>query len=338
MQTPPLTAALRRNFRVRLLRWYDKNRRELPWRANRDPYRVWISEIMLQQTRVTAVLDRYRDFLRRFPDVRALARAQSNSVLAAWSGLGYYRRARLMHAAARRIVGERGGRFPEDAAGWRELPGIGRYTAAAIASICYDEPCAVVDGNVERVLQRVLPAQAGNRWEQAAELLSKRRPGDFNQAFMELGALVCTPRAAKCTECPLRRICGTARAGVAPSSSRGARRQRAYVACSLTVAQGKVLLVQRAADETVMPGMWELPEVPLPSPEISASEMFSLKHAIMNTDYVVLVVLQNPDRPLPERTRDGAGWFSAARAAKLPLTGLARKALIRAGVFRSQGK
>src|SRR6266446_721170 len=142
-------------FAQRLLAWYDQHKRDLPWRADRDPYRVWLSEIMLQQTRVAAVLEHYRRFLNKFPTVSKLAAARESSVLAAWSGLGYYRRARMLHAAAKLVVKEYQGKFPRDSEGLRHLPGIGRYTAAAIASIAYDEPVAVVDGNVERVLERM---------------------------------------------------------------------------------------------------------------------------------------------------------------------------------------
>src|SRR5580704_4140793 len=143
-------------FRQRLLAWYDAHARDLPWRRDRDPYRVWLSEIMLQQTRVAAVIEHYHEFLRRFPTVKKLAAAREESVLAAWSGLGYYRRARMLHAAAKVVARERGGKFPATAGDLLALPGIGRYTAAAIASIAFGEPVAVVDGNVERVLQRVL--------------------------------------------------------------------------------------------------------------------------------------------------------------------------------------
>ncbi|HYX69772.1 MAG TPA: A/G-specific adenine glycosylase, partial [Terriglobales bacterium] len=183
-------------FRAALLAWYGRHRRALPWRATRDPYRVWVSEIMLQQTRVNAVLEHYRRFLRRFPDVRALARARQSSVLAAWSGLGYYRRARALHAAARRLVRDFDGGFPRTAEAMRTLPGIGRYTAAAVSSIAFGEPQAVVDGNVERVLERLVGRHlpAAQAWELAAQLLDRAHPGDFNQAMMELGATVCLPR------------------------------------------------------------------------------------------------------------------------------------------------
>src|SRR5580704_14564302 len=189
-------AAGRRRFQQRLLEWFDRYKRELPWRKDRDPYRVWVSEVMLQQTRVAAVVDHYQRFLRRFPTTEKLASARESSVLAAWSGLGYYRRARMLHAAAKRIVKEHGGKFPGGAEDLRALPGIGRYTAAAIASIAFGQPVAVVDGNVERVLQRVHGKNmAGEElWRAAGELLSQQRSGDFNQAMMELGATVCLPR------------------------------------------------------------------------------------------------------------------------------------------------
>src|SRR5271169_344350 len=198
-------------FRRRSLTWYARHARALPWRESRDPYRVWLSEIMLQQTRVAAVIGHYGEFLRRFPTVEKLAAAREASVLAAWSGLGYYRRARMLHAAAKEIVRERAGKFPETAEGLRTLPGVGRYTAAAIASIAFGEPVAVVDGNVERVLQRVSGRRlAGEEfWLAAEKLLDRQRPGDFNQAIMELGATVCTPRAPACLTCPVVDLCAT---------------------------------------------------------------------------------------------------------------------------------
>ena len=178
---------------------------------------------MLQQTRVAAVLEHYARFMERFPAVRALAAARENSVLAAWSGLGYYHRARRMHQAAKLIVKERGGVFPTTAEAWREIPGIGRYTAAAIASIAFDEPVAVVDGNVERVLERLLGREDGREvaWQRAEALLDRERPGDFNQAMMELGATVCTPRAPQCLVCPVNSLCVTR--GVEAPKPKGAQ-------------------------------------------------------------------------------------------------------------------
>src|ERR1700722_2117022 len=200
-----LDESVSREFRARLLPWYDAHARDLPWRKSHDPYCVWLSEIMLQQTRVAAVIEHYHEFLRRFPTVQKLAAAREASVLAAWSGLGYYRRARMLHAAAKVIVRAHGGRFPHTEKGLRALPGIGRYTAAAIASIVFDQQVAVLDGNVERVLQRVLGERLVTEelWAAANDLLDKRRPGDFNQAMMELGAVVCTPRAPVCLTCPV---------------------------------------------------------------------------------------------------------------------------------------
>ena len=164
MNSPQAIAnALGNEFRERLLAWYDAHARDLPWRKDRDPYRVWVSEIMLQQTRVAAVIEHYHAFLKRFPTVQKLAAAREASVLSVWSGLGYYRRARMLHAAAKIIVRERMGKFPETAEEWRSLPGIGRYTAAAIASIAFGDPTAVVDGNVERVLQRLYGKTPGRR-------------------------------------------------------------------------------------------------------------------------------------------------------------------------------
>src|SRR5579872_889128 len=183
----------------------------MPWRGARDPYRIWVSEIMLQQTRVAAVLEYYPRFLKKFPTVKKLADARESEVLAAWSGLGYYRRARMMRLAAQKIAGELQGKFPRTSAGLRDLPGIGRYTAAAIASIAFDEPVAVVDGNVERVLTRIHGRELlqAEMWELAGSWLEPARPGDFNQAMMELGAIVCTPRAPSCLTCPVVELCAT---------------------------------------------------------------------------------------------------------------------------------
>ncbi|MGB9203051.1 MAG: A/G-specific adenine glycosylase, partial [Terriglobales bacterium] len=199
------------DFRRALLGWYDQHRRELPWRKTRDPYRIWLSEIMLQQTRVAAVVDHYRIFLQRFPDIQALAAATEDAVLATWSGLGYYRRARMLYQCAKELVRKHGGRFPQTAEALQTLPGIGRYTAAAIASIAFAEPVAVVDGNVERVLQRLtgIKLTTPQTWQRAQALLASSRAGDFNQAMMELGATVCVPRQPRCPTCPVRKWCVT---------------------------------------------------------------------------------------------------------------------------------
>jgi A/G-specific adenine glycosylase len=275
---------------TRLLAWYDAHRRDLPWRRDRDPYRVWLSEVMLQQTRVEVAVPYFERFTARFPDVAALAAADLDEVLALWSGLGYYRRARQLHAAARQVarqVDSFGG-FPRTVEGLRALPGIGPYTAAAVASIAFGVPAAVVDGNVERVAARLAALDADPKAaparrrvaEIAADLLDPARPGDSNQALMELGATVCTPRRPRCALCPLRQAapaaagdpawpgCRAALAGDAesyppPRRRRAVERQRRLVAL-VEDAAGRLLLFRRADGAELLAGTWELPWVPWP--------------------------------------------------------------------------
>jgi A/G-specific adenine glycosylase len=315
-------------FQKCLLAWYDSHARDLPWRKDRDPYRVWVSEIMLQQTRVAAVIAHYHEFLRRFPTVQELAAARETTVLAAWSGLGYYRRARMMHAAAKRIVRVLGGNFPHSPEDWRELPGIGRYTAAAIASIAFGEPVAVVDGNVERVLQRFAGRFLATQqiWAGAEDLLNRQRPGDFNQAMMELGATICTPRGPKCLMCPVVELC--AARGELPSQPKTSRPLKKTVNYALDSRKGKIFLVKRPAKARLMAGMWELPEIP--TLDDQAKPAFSVRHSITVTDYVVHV----REESAPEHIH--GEWIAASRIGKLPLTGLARKILRRAGIVKAQ--
>jgi A/G-specific adenine glycosylase len=312
----------RRQFRRELLPWYDAHARDLPWRSDRDPYRVWLSEIMLQQTRVAAVIEHYHKFLRRFPTVEKLAAAREASVLAAWSGLGYYRRARMMHSAAKAIVREHSGEFPASQEGLRALPGIGRYTAAAIASIAFGEPAAVVDGNVERVLQRVSGRRlAGEQlWTAATHLLDTKRPGDFNQAMMELGATVCTPRAPGCLTCPVIELCATRGEMKAITKSPSQRKREIHYA--LHCRDGEVFLVQRARDASLMPGMWELPQ--LAGMNGTDRPSFTVRHSITVTDYTVRVWRDTTSSPI------GGKWIPVKRLQKVALTGLARKILRRA--------
>ena len=324
-----LSKPRQRQFRKHLLAWYDLHRRDLPWRANRDPYRVWLSEIMLQQTRVSAVIEYYQEFLRRFPTVGKLAAAREASVLAAWSGLGYYRRARMLHAAAKVVVRELGGKFPPTEKALHALPGIGRYTAAAIASIAFDEPVAVVDGNVERVLQRVSGKRlAGEElWISANHLLDAKRPGDFNQAMMELGAVVCTPRVPLCLTCPVIELCAT-RGELAPTSSPAAQKKReihyALDCRKEERSDGEVFLVQRSRDASLMPGMWELPELTSTN---GGRPSFMLRHSITVTDYTVRVWRN------VELSHDGGKWFPVKRLRRVALTGLAQKILRKAEVL-----
>ena len=310
-------------FRAVLLKWYYANRRDLPWRRTKDPYKIWLSEIMLQQTRVAAVLERYERFLMRFPTVQKLAAAKEASVLAVWSGLGYYRRARNLHAAAKVVVKEHAGEFPRTSAALRSLPGIGRYTSAAIASIAFGEPVAVVDGNVERVLARITKQSvAGEQvWITAGRILSPEHPGDFNQAMMELGATVCLPGDPKCSECPVSGSCRTR--GPQPSLVKAPRQNKREITCALARRDGSVLLVQRSANEQLMPGMWELPQV---TARASEQQLFSVRHSITVTDYRVQVVDGNGAQGI---------WVRRKRLNKLPLTGLTKKILRRAGIIEN---
>ena len=310
-------------FRRLLLAWYDVHARDLPWREDRDPYRVWLSEIMLQQTRVAAVIEHYHEFLRRFPTVQKLAAARKSSVLAAWSGLGYYRRARMIHAAAKLIVRELGGHFPKTATALQALPGVGRYTSAAIASIAFEEPVAVVDGNVERVLQRfsgtrLAPEQI---WKAAEDLLDRQRPGDFNQAMMELGATVCTPRTPSCLTCPVVDDCATR--GELPSLGNTSKQKKREIHYALDCREGAVYLVQRPHNAQLMAGMWELPQVEATDKDKPPAD-FTLRHSITVTDYTVRV------RRLPAPPHLQGRHIPLHKLPTYPLTGLARKILRKA--------
>jgi A/G-specific adenine glycosylase len=280
---------------------------------------------MLQQTRAAAAVEHYKRFLRRFPTIEKLAAARESSVLTVWSGLGYYKRARMMQAAARRIACEKSGKFPTTASELRTLPGIGRYTAAAIASIAFDEPVAVVDGNVERVLQRVLSSSIRGEllWRTAEELLSQERPGDFNQALMELGATVCLPRQPKCFLCPVFNMCATR--GELEGSREVAPQKKRDIHYALDCRNGSVFLVRRDKTATLMPGMWELPAIPAANGP--GETWLTLRHSITVTDYMVRVV----QCEVPEGTK--GHWVDKSRVSALPLTGLARKILRAAKVI-----
>jgi A/G-specific adenine glycosylase len=265
----PLSDDVVRRARRALLRHYDRHRRDLPWRGTDDPYAIWVSEVMLQQTRVETVRGRWRRFLDRFPDVVALAAASEDDVLHEWEGLGYYSRARSLRHAARVVVARHGGRLPGTVEGLRELPGFGDYTAAAVASIAFGRRVAVLDGNVARVLARWLGerrdprrAPVRRRLLAAAEtLLVPRRPGDSNQALMELGATVCAPRRTDCARCPLAEACVARASGRPTDLPRRARRKvlpHVRVAAAL-VWRGERLLIARRASEGLLGGLWEFP-------------------------------------------------------------------------------
>jgi len=265
-----------RAFRGPLLRWYGRHARELPWRRTRDPYAVWVSEIMLQQTQVATVIPYYERFLERFPDVEALAAAAEEEVLASWSGLGYYRRARALHATARLLVREHGGRLPDTAEALRALPGIGRYTGGAIASIAFDRAEPIVDGNVRRVLSRLLARNEERAlWEAAAELARGRNPGKLNQGLMELGALICTPVAPRCTSCPWRSGCAahaTGRPTDFPAAKPRPRTESATVAIAWIERGGRVLL-ERPPGGSPLRGSWDLPAVEIDGAAAGAEKL-----------------------------------------------------------------
>lgn len=257
-------------FRRALLDWYGKNQRDLPWRRTCDPYAVWVSEIMLQQTRVDQVRPYYDRFMGRFPTVMHLGKAPLEDVLKAWEGMGYYARARNLHRAARRVVDEHGGQIPEDPARISDLPGIGPYTAAAISSIAFGRDCPVVDGNVVRVMSRLFhltddPASSAAKKRidgLAGRLLAKGRAGDFNQAMMELGATICAPRQPRCGECPVNPFCKALKTlpdpAVLPRKKPRPQRPHHRVVAGIVRRNDEVLIVRRPTDG-LLGGLWEFP-------------------------------------------------------------------------------
>jgi A/G-specific adenine glycosylase len=264
-----------KSFRTQLHNWFRAHRRELPWRASRDPYRIWVAEIMLQQTRIAAVLPYYDRFLEKFPTVDSLAAAPRREILRLWSGLGYYSRARNLHAASKEIVAHHDGKFPRALDAALELPGIGRYTAAAVLSIAYEVPLAVLDGNVARVLARLGAIRgdlrATRRWQtlaaMAQHLLASQSPGDWNQALMELGETTCTPQSPRCAACPVSRWC-RARAFGLTQKIPTPRRKPAVVKVRIAAAIlrdpcGRTILVRDpgAHDDVLFSRMWQFPAV-----------------------------------------------------------------------------
>ncbi len=340
-------------LRRRLRAWYTQHARALPWRGTRDPYAIWLSEIMLQQTRVTTVMDRYVEFLLRFPTIHDLAVAEEEAVLALWSGLGYYRRARMLHRGAQFVEREFGGKLPTTVARLRMLPGVGDYTAAAIASIAFGQSVAVLDGNVERVLLRILgqaeqkSTSARGRLLRAAQQLMppssrnparENQPGDHNQAMMELGALLCLPRAPLCSQCPVWEMCKTR--GEHPTGPRTAMQSRTAAHLLALRKRGvvtEVLLERRPMDAGLLPGMAELPPLPLDAVQ-GREPILRLRHAITNTNYYVQVFSEGikPGGPsaasLLKRvlaTPAERSWVATSHLIQQPLTGVTRKTLQR---------
>jgi len=357
------------SLRTRLLSWYDREKRELPWRTSRDPYHVLVSELMLQQTRVDVVLPYFERWVARWPTVSDLAAATEDEVLAAWSGLGYYRRARSLLAAARAVVAEHGGRVPGDPGALRALPGIGPYTAAAVASIAHDVPVAVVDGNVERVLCRLLadgrePCAARRRTVEGAarrlvtalvgedpealEPPEGLRPSDWNQAMMELGAMVCTPGEPRCLLCPWRRTCVGYRSGLAPELPRR-KPKKAFRDVTLRMAvvrRGESVLLVRRDEGTLLSGMWELPttdeegtvadlaarvrEALDVDVDLPADPARDFRHGITNRRITVHVhEAALADDAVSAAARPGVAWARPQDLRDFGLSSMTRKALAR---------
>jgi A/G-specific adenine glycosylase len=348
-----------------LLHWYETERRDLPWRRTQDPYRILVSEIMLQQTRVETVIPRYERFLQRFPDLQALAGADLDEVLAEWAGLGYYRRARALHAAAQAIVGAGDGSFPRTYDELRALPGIGDYTAAAVAAIAFKQPHVGIDGNVNRVLCRHfgiadLPSRASVRRQlrQAAEtLLTDHPPGDVTQALIELGARVCTPRSPSCAACPIGGRCVAYAEGLqeALPVRRRQRIEEVFEAAAVFEDQGRFLLV-RGQRPGVLQDMWEFPTLDsrlragtgLSEPgaaqpgtladdliahlrrlglgRVTLHEIGEIRHGITNRR-ITCTVYRVTATDLPAEA-DGRRWLTAEESLGLPLAASAAKTLV----------
>jgi A/G-specific adenine glycosylase len=304
-------------IRRKLVRWYQRHQRDLPWRRSNDPYAIWVSEIMLQQTRVTAVIPYYERFLERFPGVEDLASASETDVLAMWSGLGYYSRARNMQKAAREMV--EAGRFPREYASIRSMAGVGDYTAAAVASIAFGLPHAAIDGNVRRVLIRLSGNGSADVGALADQLLDKRHPGRWNQALMELGATVCVPGEPLCASCALRGECEGFRRGIQrdlpPPRPRAAmvRKDRTLLVIRR---RGRILLTPSPR----VLGFWELPEIF--SGVRLGPRLGEFRHAITNSQYCFEV----REARIGARPRN-CRWWDEKNLDEIPLSTAAKKAL-----------
>jgi A/G-specific adenine glycosylase len=347
-----LTGRALKTFQTQLLAWFRAHQRDLPWRRSRDPYRIWVAEVMLQQTRIAAVMPYYQRFLARFPTVQSLGSAREAEVLKLWSGLGYYSRARNLHRAAKMIVTQHNGKFPSELDAALALPGIGTYTAAAVLSIAYDVPLAVLDGNVARVLARIQAIRgdlrAPNNWRAltagAQTFLATQAPGDWNQSLMELGEVICTPQSPRCAECPVARHCRAYAQGLADEIP-APRRKRAAVHMKIAAAilrdpRGRTLLIQDpgAHDTVLFSRMWQFPAVEvtrhakaeleahlratLAITEISLEELPTARHGVTFRNITLLPFLANV-RELPKLPRTRI--LPLKNVSKLPISSATRK-------------
>jgi A/G-specific adenine glycosylase len=346
-----LPPAQMRRLRTRLLAWYAGAERDLPWRKSRDPYRVWVSEIMLQQTQVATVRDYFKRFVVAFPNVHSLAAADELQVLRLWEGLGYYRRARQLHAASRKVVSEFAGQFPEDLESLQSLPGIGRYTAGAIASIAFDQRAPILEANTIRLLSRLIAYRedplkaAGQRvlWQTAADILPQADVARFNQALMELGSLVCTPADPKCEKCPLSAVCAAHAAGLERKIPQ-AKAKQTYTElreAAVIIHRNGSVLMRECGEGERWAGLWDFPRFGLESEgplfaheEIIAkvraqtgitckpgSLLKTLKHGV--TRYRITLDCYEA-RHESGRTK-GARWIPKCELAQLPLSTTGRK-------------
>lgn len=336
-------------LRRSLLRWFSRSKRSLPWRRTRDPYAIWVSEAMLQQTTVATVIPYYERFMNRFPDLASLARAEEDEVLALWSGLGYYSRARNLRHAARQILETHGGGFPRDVETAMTLKGVGRYTASAVTSMAYGTPAAVVDGNVRRVLSRlhaVANLRDSEALAKAQSVLSTRSPGAWNEAMMELGAVVCTPRNPRCDACPIAASCRGRERAEYWSAGRSRRPTVPTVVEIALVQRGGKILLTRNPEGGLMGGLYELPHGGLPRKTAPAERLRDRYQGTLRIEREVAVTFRHAithhriearvfRADLAARSRLlGGSFHGIPEALALPLGALTRKALRASGLAR----
>ncbi len=336
--------------------WFDEKRRDLPWRRTKDPYAIWLSEVMLQQTRVKTVEDYYPRFLANYPTVESLARADLGDVLRAWSGLGYYRRARALYSGAREVVDRYGGKLPDDVAALRSISGIGPYTAGAIASIAFGKHEPLVDGNVARVLARIFalrcdirtPAGSKRIWSLARELVPSERPGRHNEALMELGATVCLPGEPRCGVCPVSTLCRARARGLASALpiAKKKRPPREVDLWALVSRQGSRVLLGRRKMGGLFGGLWEPPMLEVERGKTAQAMMEALlgigslelsvvgeqthvlTHRKLRITIATAEITGGPSEGAGSRVYDRLEWCTASDLGRLGMSSLAKKVLL----------